>query len=490
MNVMRTIRRWMAAMAVGLGLAGTASAAQAPQATAVAGAPSLRLGAFDLRAKGYVVEEFFLAGTAQSYKLAGEATVDGRWTAEPAETSAYRTRIVVVRPADAKRFNGTVAVEWLNVTGGLDAAPDWSYTHRELLRSGYAYVGVSAQRVGVEGGSRFGSGGSLKSANPARYGGLSHPGDAFAFDMFTQAGRVVQNGQVLGGLKAGRVLAMGESQSASYLTTYVNAVDPLVRVFDGFLIHSRSGSAAMLAPGAGGPAGPRAPAGLKLRSDLRVPVLTLIAETDLIGNQGGGFLLARQQDTNRLRTWEMAGTAHVDNYALMVSAIDSGEAPMASLVAAWKPTSATILGKLVKPMNAAPQHHYVAMSALSHLDRWVRTGRAPPRAPQLEVARDATLILDAEGNARGGIRSPWVDVPTARHSGLGNSGGPLGFLAGSTEPFDAATLQRLYPGGRADYLRRFETALTRALKAGFILPADRADILALAEAMYPQPGAR
>ena len=102
----------------------------------------------------------------------------------------------------------------------------------------------------------------------------------------------------------------------------------------------------------------------------------------------------------------------------------------------------------------------------------------------------ATLVPDAEGNARGGIRSPWVDVPTAKHSGLGNSGGPLGFLAGSTEPFDAATLQRLYPGGRADYLRRFETALTRALKAGFILPADRADILALAEAMYPQPGAR
>ena len=241
-----TIRRWIVAMALALGLTGAAPAAEMPTVTAVAGAPALRLGAFDLKAKGYVVEEFFLAGTAQSYKLVGEATIDGRWQAVPADTSAYATRMVVVRPADAKRFNGTVAVEWLNVTGGLDAAPDWSYTHRELLRSGYAYVGVSAQRVGVEGGSRFGSGGALKSANPARYGGLSHPGDAFAFDMFTQAGRVVDSGQVLGGLKAARVLAMGESQSASYLTTYVNAVDPLARVYDGFLIHSRSGSAALL----------------------------------------------------------------------------------------------------------------------------------------------------------------------------------------------------------------------------------------------------
>ena len=481
-------------MAVGLGLVstGVATAAELPKVTSVAGAPSLRLGAFDLKTKGYVVEEFFLAGTAQSYKLAGEATIDGRWQAIPAESSAYATRIVVVRPVDARKFNGTVAVEWLNVTGGLDAAPDWSYTHRELLRSGYAWVGVSAQRVGVEGGSRFGSGGALKSANPARYGGLSHPGDAFAFDMFTQAGRVVETGQVLGGLKAARVLAMGESQSASYLTTYVNAVDPLARVYDGFLIHSRSGSAATLAPGVGGPAGPRAPAGLRLRDDLRVPVLTLIAETDLMGNQGGGFLLARQPDSKRLRTWEMAGTAHVDNYALMVSAIDSGQAPIANLVAAWRPTSATILGKLVKPMNAAPQHHYVAMAALSHLEAWVRTGRAPPKAPQLQVATPvaggpSSLVLDAEGNAKGGIRSPWVDVPTAKHSGLGNSGGPLGFLAGSTELFDAVTLQRLYPGGKADYMARFNKALTRAVKAGFILPADQMDIRALAEAMYLQP---
>ncbi|MFN9926657.1 MAG: alpha/beta hydrolase domain-containing protein, partial [Phenylobacterium sp.] len=199
----------------------------------------------------------------------GEPTVDGRWQALPAETAPYATRIVVVRPADPKRFNGTVAVEWLNVTAGLDAAPDWSYLHRELMRGGYAYVGVSAQRVGVEGGSRFGSGGALKSANPARYGALSHPGDAYAFDMFTQVGRVVDSRQVLGGLKAARVLAMGESQSASYLTTYVNAVDRLARVYDGFLIHSRSGGAALLSPppptaaaGPGGPpGGPRAPIG-------------------------------------------------------------------------------------------------------------------------------------------------------------------------------------------------------------------------------------
>ena len=42
------------------------------------------------------------------------------------------------------------------------------------------------------------------------------------------------------------VVAVGESQSAFFLTTYVNAVDPLDRVYDGFLVHSRFGPAAPL----------------------------------------------------------------------------------------------------------------------------------------------------------------------------------------------------------------------------------------------------
>ena len=45
-----------------------------------------------------------------------------------------------------KKFNGTVVVEWLNVSGGVDAAPDWTFAHTELIREGYAWVGVSAQK--------------------------------------------------------------------------------------------------------------------------------------------------------------------------------------------------------------------------------------------------------------------------------------------------------------------------------------------------------
>ena len=57
-------------------------------------------------------------------------------------------------------------------------------------------------------------------------------------------------------------------------------------------------------------------------------------------------------------------------------------------------------------------------------------------------------------------------------------------LAGRTDPFDQQTLERLYPGGRAEYLERFAASLDATIAAGFLRPEDRAEILALAEASY------
>ncbi|MBS0334294.1 MAG: hypothetical protein JSS35_16115 [Proteobacteria bacterium] len=461
---------------------------------AAAGAPFLSLGTFDLKALGYVVEEYFLSGTATSYKLAGAPTPDGRWTAQPADTAPYATRVVVVRPADPAKFSGTVAVEWLNVTGGLDAAPDWTYSHREMIRSGMAYVGVSAQRVGVEGGAGIGGMGgmSLKKVNPTRYGTLSHPGDAYAFDMFSQAGQAVKAGAVLGPLKPKHVLATGESQSAVFMTTYVDAIDPLAKVFDGFYIHSRFGGAPApeSASMRGGP-NARGVQGVKLRPHLRVPVMTLITETDMLGTGLSGFWTAQQPDNEHLRIWEIPGASHVDNYMFFVGGHDSGSAPIAELAGLWKPNDGLYGSKMAHPMNSGPQHHYVAEAALAALERWVRTGKAPPKAPRLELnppeAADQApkLALDGTGNARGGIRTPWVDAPTAKLSGFGNSGGPFGFLVGTTAPFDAAELAKLYPGGKAEYLGKFDASLAAAVKAGFILPADEAEIRALAAAGWP-----
>ena len=496
----KQMRAWGAAVAailagLSFGLAGQAGAATMPQVKPITapGSPFFGLGAVDLKALGYVEEEYIVSGTATSYKLTGEPTADGAWIAKPADTAPYATRIIVVRPVDPKAFSGTAAVEWLNVTGGLDAGPDWTYSHRQMLRAGMVYVGVSAQKVGVEGGNSLGgSGMPLKKVNPGRYGALAHPGDNYAFDIFSQAGEAVKSGAVLGLLKPKHVLATGESQSAVFMTTYVDAIDPIARVYDGFYIHSRFGGAPApeTASMRGGP-NARPALGVKMRSKLRVPVMTLISETDLIGTGLTGFWTAQQPDNDKLRIWEMPGTAHVDNYMFFVGALDDGHASSAKLAELWKPNDALFGAKMAKPINSGPQHHYVAMAALAALDRWVVTGKAPAKAARLQLtpaekAGEApTLALDGTGNARGGIRTPWVDAPTAKLSGFGNTGGPYGFLVGSTQPFDAAALSKLYPAGRVDYLKAFDASLSAAIKAGFILSADQAEIRALAATNWP-----
>jgi len=470
--------------------------AAGPSVRLVPGAPALNLGNYDLGKLGYRVDECFLTGVARSYQPLAPFAEDGVWPAAPDASAPFTTRLVAVRPLGAATFNGAVMVEWLNVSGGADAGADWLMTHRELLRGGFAYVGVSAQKVGIDGGrSSLGPGShALKAADPARYGELTHPGDDFSFDIFSQAGRAVRDLGVLGGLRPRRLLAAGESQSSLFLTTYVNAIDPLARVYDGFLIHSRGALAPALQGNFYGDAQKAMPPAVKIRPDVRAPVMMVLTELDVTN-----FLAARQPDGERIRTWEIPGAAHADVYMLAVSRMDSGQADIPALAAAWAPTRDTSGGKLTLPMNAAPQHHYVLSAAVKALDTWVEHGRTPAHGPLIDVqpgppggtpdflGRGAAAVVarDADGNAVGGIRTPWIDVPTATLSGQGNSGAPLARLVGSTVAFDPTRLARLYPGGKADYLGRFRAALDRSIAAGFILAADRAEILALAAAMYP-----
>jgi len=469
--------------------------AQSAAVVAVPGPPALLLSGFDLAPLGLTTDEFFISGTASSYKPAAASATDEQWNAVPAETAPYTTRIVVVKPTDPKKFNGTVVVEWLNVSAGADSSPDWNAAHRELIRSGYAYVAVSAQKVGVEGGTSVMNSPMakpLKTANPERYGRLSHPGDAFSYDIYSQAGRLLRSpdaAKILGQLVAKHVIAAGESQSAVFLTTYVNVVDPIAKVYDGFLIHSRFGSAAPL--DGSSMAGSRTKPGfVKFRTDLRVPVITVITETDLIGGGLPGYHGAREPDNAHLRVWEVPGTSHADSYTFGVGFIDSGSTPLEKLAAGYAPTNKVLGSELAKPINNAPQHHYVVEAALWNLERWIRTGQTPAKAAPMKLREDGqsaappTLVLDANGLAEGGVRTPWVDVPTERLSGVGNSGSPLAGLAGVCEPFDASMLDRLYPGGKREYLKKFEDSLSSAIKAGFILPADKPEILGLAAIAY------
>lgn len=444
-----------------------------PVITAVPGKPNLLTGGYDLATVGYHADEYFVAGTASSY--------------DPPTTAEYTTRIVVLQPTDKAAWNGAVIVEWLNVSGGIDAPAVWFMAHREIARAGYAYVVVSAQRVGVEGGPSLVGDASLKTLDPQRYSSLHHPGDSFAYDIFTQVGRAVRTG-VIDGLTPQFVLAAGESQSATFLTTYVNDVDLGAGVYDGFLIHSRFGSAAPLdGTSLLDESGEFHTRPVPFRADLRVPVLAVITETDLLGARLLGYVHARVPDTDTLRVWEIPGSAHADNYTIKAGFIDNGAVPLEQIVAAYAPTDDLMGQRLPHFINFAPQHHYVLQAAVAGLHDWVCTGRPAPRAPRIDLtdADPPEIALDANGLATGGVRTPWVDVPTARTSGASSEDNVLLAIFGSGEPFDAGALARLYPGGQAEYLERFAAALDRAIGAGFLLAADRQEILELAAATFP-----
>ena len=400
----------------------------------IAGHAQTAFAGYDLGELGYEEAEYFVSGEAQGYRYAGEGRAPETRPVEPADRATFRSRFVVRRPSDPSKYNGTVLVEWLNVSGGTDAEPDWALMHRHIVREGFAWVGVSAQKVGIDGGGFSFQGAHLKALNPERYGSLVHPGDAYSFDIFSQVGRLLgdaDGGGPLGPLHADRLIGTGHSQSAAFLVTYVNAVDPIAAVFDGFFVHGRGTSAADME---GWRPAPRASATtdasdraralmdaqpIPIRTDVRVPVLTFQSETDVL--ELGG-IRARQPDGENFRLWEVAGSAHAETYLLMVSRQDTGALSAEELAALYDPTEGVARFPTDIPVNAGPQSHYVSHAALSHLDRWVRHGIAPPKVRTLEVDESqGRFVVDENGTTRGGVRTPWVDVPTATLSGVGQT---------------------------------------------------------------------
>jgi hypothetical protein len=409
-----------------------------------------------LTALGYTDQEFWISGLAKTYRAASTLRSDGKWSATVTSSSTpYQTVMLVRRPADPARFNGMVIVEWLNVSSGYILDVDWAMGKEEFLRAGYAYVGLTNQRVGMNG---------LKEKNPSRYAAGNLPNDDISYDILSQAARAVreQNGVLLNGMVPTKVFATGHSQSAIRLVTYVNAIHPRDRVIDGFMIHGRGNSGAKLSSGdyRG------VPSSTVIRNDLQEPVFQLQSEMDVDAQPD----TSRAVDTAKIRYWEVAGSSHSDQYMLEgIYAVSTRE-----------PASCE------KPANSMPFYR-VQNAAYSHLVRWATVGTPPPIGPRIQRSSLLRRIQrDAHGNALGGVRLPEIDVPVATYGIDNSTTGSTEFLdlfacitSGSTEPFDAAKRARLYPTAD-DYLRQYIAAADRALAAGFLLPADHARAVAAA----------
>jgi quercetin dioxygenase-like cupin family protein len=409
----------------------------------------------DLAKYGYAEQEYYASGTANRYRIknpSGTATlVDSG--------HQYKTRIMVRKPLDPKRFNGVVVVEWYNVSAGQDIDFCWGGSYDYLMREGYAWVGVSAQRVGIK---------QLNAWSPARYGTLSAEasnddpqggtlddrGDVLSWEIFGQVGTALLShsgpSDPLAGFAIKHLIAAGESQSALRLTAYYNSIQPLHNLYRGFLYYDAAGN---------------------LRSDTKVPAISVGTEF------GAAFpVIAAVGDNAFLRRWPVAGTSHVsfqemDGYVdvetLRDGFLKSPDGKPLSLTQATPGCKQT-------PLWSKVPTELVLNSAYEHLTRWINDGTAAPAAPQFERNADGSLKRDADGELLGGIRLPQLAVPTGRNSGF-NSGPGTCMLAGFHHDYGPAELKARYHD-HAGYMQEVDKATQEALKAGFILPYDAEQI--------------
>ena len=318
---------------------------------------------------------------------------------------------------------------------------------------------MSAQRDGIEGESISGPSvlPGLKDWDPTRYGSLSIPSNDASFDVYSQAAATVGPDRAVGevdplpGMDVQQVIAYGGSQSAAWLLTYYNAIQPTAQVFNGFMPIQHFGTGRPLA------AGVEMPTTLRFRDDSQTPVLLVNGEGEV-----AAYAPSIQPDTDTFRLWEYAGINH------------TGGAPGAARLAEFSQRDFGFpfpSGSCDHPLNTLDTR-YTFPTGVVAIDTWLRDGTAPTRAVPIAVG-DGAVVRDSLGIAIGGIKIPQVAVPTSSH------GAPNGdratnlicFLQGYELPFDEATVARLYPTHEA-YVAAIDAATTELELRGFILPED------------------
>ena len=448
----------------------------------------------DLKAQGYIEEEFLISGTANVYdwvKL-GPATV--RVASAP-----YTTRVLVRRPINRTKFSGIVAVEMLNPSNRFDLNIGWALSHKEFVRNGDAWVGITAKPIAVA---------ALKAFNPERYKELSWANpvplsdprncalaanagvlandtertteNGLVWDINTQTGAWLKSRDKSNPLLYGTIpsaahpvrhlYAWGFSQTGGFLVTYANAIRPLdvqangKPMFDAYLI----GTPVIATPinQCAGPIPQGDPRWLV--HDTGVPVIRVMTTSDYLL-----AIKARQPDSDtameKFRSYELAGAAHATPDELYFAAA---------------PADIVKAGRDVPPMNCqeGPRSRFPSSlgfnAAWRALDEWVRKGIPAPHAEPVHV-ENGKPVLDEFGNLSGGVRSPFVDVPTAAWSGS-STGASFCFIAGHETPLDPARLKKLYPDHKT-YERQVAANVAKLVKDRWIVKADGDELIAEAK---------
>jgi hypothetical protein len=420
----------------------------------------------NLAAVGYVEEEFFYEGTASQFD-----TPAGQNGTLKDSGHKYKTRMIVRRPIDPKKFNGTVLAEWENVTAGYDLDAHWGSTFEQIVRGGYVWVGISAQRVGVQQAPN-----GLKNWSPIRYDSLdvtdggAITNDALSYDIYAQGMQALKSPKgvnPLGPLKAKHVIAMGASQSAGRLGTFINSLHTqLGGPVDAYLLYI---------------------GGARIRDDIPVPVFKILSETDIPGQ-----VPSRQPDTDKYRQWEVVGASHSGRR----TGLNSGSLNRRDGVTREAPVC-------TYPMWPRTPINYVLGNSYDHLVKWIETKTPPPIAPKADIAaregeipgrngqpaRTGTindLQRDARGNALGGIRLAEFSVATSL-STRDNAGNSFCFLYGRYEPFADDVINQMYPT-HAAYVSAVKAQTDANVKAGYIQAADAKRTVARAEQSYVGSG--
>jgi hypothetical protein len=268
----------------------------------------------------------------------------------------------------------------------------------------------------------------------------------------------------------------GYSQTGGYLVDYINAINPRVvkeegkGIYDGYIVGVAGGAFVGTVPINQCTPAPSDDARRQIRN-VGVPVIRIMSQSDyLLG------IASRRADSDtpqdRFRHYEMAGAAHATPDELYYSATT------ADIVRAGRPVPPASCNE--GPRSRFPSSiHFNA--AQQNLDLWVRDELPPPHAAPITVAGSPPApVLDEFGNVQGGLRSPYVDVPTSVWRGSA-TGASFCFIAGYEIPFDQALIDELYPTHGA-YVRAVRRDVRDLVADRFLTREDGKKLVREAEA--------